>query len=195
MFLAAYWVYANGINTVIIMAVSMGAEINLSDNTLIGTLLMVQFVAAPFAMLFSRLAKNIGAKKCIYIALGIYWLITVFGYFLSKEWHFWVLGFCVATVQGGSQALSRSLIGCLMPKSKSAEFYGFFSVFEKFSSVFGPLLFGIVSTIMGASRLSVVSLFVFFAGGILLLRMVDVERGTQMANSEEVSINEMMSVV
>ncbi|HWR66426.1 MAG TPA: MFS transporter [Bellilinea sp.] len=185
MFLLAFWIYANGIGTIITMATIYGAEIGLGQTTLIGTLLMVQFLAAPFAILFGRLARKIGAKRSIYLALGIYALISILGYFLQFEWQFWVLGALVATVQGGSQALSRSLMGKMMPKSKSAEFYGFFSVFEKFASVAGPLLFGIVSTIMGESRLSIVSLIIFFVVGAFLLTRVNVERGIQAALKDE----------
>jgi MFS transporter, UMF1 family len=185
MFLAAFWVYANGIGTIIVMATIYGAEIGIGRTTLIGTLLMVQFVAAPFAIGFGWLAKRIGTKKAIYLSLGVYTLIAIIGYFMTKEWHFWALGAAVATVQGGSQALSRSLIGRMMPKSKSAEFFGFFSVSEKFSSIAGPFLFGVVSTIMGNSRLSILSLIVFFVFGTFLLTKVNVERGIAQAQKDE----------
>jgi UMF1 family MFS transporter len=185
MFLAAFWVYANGIGTIIVMATIYGAEIGIGRTTLIGTLLMVQFVAAPFAIGFGWLAKRIGTKKAIYLSLGVYTIIAIIGYFMTKEWHFWALGAAVATVQGGSQALSRSLIGRMMPKSKSAEFFGFFSVSEKFSSIAGPFLFGVVSTIMGNSRLSILSLIVFFVVGTFLLTKVNVERGIAQAEQDE----------
>jgi MFS transporter, UMF1 family len=185
LYLLTFWVYANGIGTIITMATIYGAEIGIGQTTLIGTLLMVQFLAAPFAFLFGWLAKRIGTKPSIYISLSIYTLIAIAGYFMTKEWHFWALGAAVATVQGGSQALSRSLIGRMMPKSKSAEFYGFFSVFEKFSNIAGPALFGVVSMVMGHSRLSIASLVVFFVVGIYLLTRVNVERGIQVALHEE----------
>ncbi|PKN90327.1 MAG: MFS transporter, partial [Chloroflexi bacterium HGW-Chloroflexi-7] len=136
--LLAFWVYSNGIGTIIVMATIYGAELGFSQTTLIGTLLMVQFLAAPFAFLFGWLSKKLGTKKSIYLSLCIYTLIAIAGYFLYQEWQFWVLGAAVATVQGGSQALSRSMIGKMIPRSKSAEFYGFFSVFEKFASILGP---------------------------------------------------------
>lgn len=184
-FLLAFWIYANGIGTIITMAVAYGAEIGLGQTTLIGTLLMVQFLAAPFAILFGRLAKKTGTKRAIYLSLGVYTLISIFGYFLKFEWQFMALGALVATVQGGSQALSRSLMGKMMPKSQSAEFYGFFSVFEKFANVAGPFLFGIVATLMGESRLSIVSLIIFFGVGAYILTKVDVERGIKAAAEEE----------
>ncbi len=185
MFLLAFWIYANGIGTIITMATAYGAEIGIQQNTLIGTLLMVQFLAAPFAMLFGWLSKKLGAKPSLFISLCIYTVIAVGGYFLQYEWQFWALGAAVATVQGGSQALSRSLMSRLMPKSKSAEFFGFFSVFEKFANIAGPALFGLVSTLMGHSRLSIVSLVLFFAVGMILLKRVDVARGVQVAAQEE----------
>ena len=183
--LLAFWIYANGIGTIITMATIYGKELNFSDTTLIGTLLMVQILAAPFALLFGWLAKKIGTKKAIYISLVIYSLIAVAGYFLYQEWQFWVLGAAVATVQGGSQALSRSMIGKMMPKSKSAEFYGFFSVFEKFASILGPFIFGVVSRIMNESRLSIASLILFFGVGLYVLTKVNLERGVKVALEEE----------
>ena len=183
--LLAFWVYSNGIGTIIVMATIYGAELGFSQTTLIGTLLMVQFLAAPFAFLFGWLSKKLGTKKSIYLSLCIYTLIAIAGYFLYQEWQFWVLGAAVATVQGGSQALSRSMIGKMIPRSKSAEFYGFFSVFEKFASILGPALFGVVSTIMGESRLSISSLVIFFALGIFILSKVDIAKGIAVAEQEE----------
>jgi UMF1 family MFS transporter len=184
-FLLAFWVYSNGIGTIILMATIYGAEIGIGQTTLIGTLLMVQFLAAPFAIFFGWLPKKIGTKNSIYIALTIYCIVAIAGYFLQHEWQFWALGAGVATVQGGSQALSRSLFGRMMPKSKSAEFYSFFSVFEKFSTILGPALFGAVSMIMGHSRLSIVSLIIFFLGGMALLKTVDVDHGIAVAQADE----------
>jgi UMF1 family MFS transporter len=190
MAMLAFWVYANGIGTIITMATIYATELGFSQITTIGTLLMVQFLAAPFAFLFGWLSRRLGTKKSIYLSLSVYIVISIAGYFLYREWQFWVLGAMVATVQGGSQALSRSLIGKLMPKSKSAEFYGFFSVFEKFASILGPLLFGVVSTIMGESRLSIASLVIFFVVGLIILTKVDVPRGIAAAQEEEASMTD-----
>lgn len=184
-FIVAFWLYNNGIGTIIFMATIYGTELGFSSTTTIGTLLMVQFVAIPFAFLFGWLAKKIGTKRSILLSLLIYTLIAIGGYFLYKEIHFWLLGFAVAMVQGGSQALSRSLCGRMMPKSKSAEFFSFFSVSEKIAGTVGPLLFGVVSRIMGGSRLSIVSLIVFFALGALLLWRVNEKEGILIADAEE----------
>ncbi|MBA4419653.1 MAG: MFS transporter [Anaerolinea sp.] len=189
MFLLSFWIYTNGIGTIIIMATAFGKELGFSTTTLIGTLLMVQFLAAPFAILFGKLAAKMGTKRAIYLSLSIYSVIAILGFFMYHDWQFWMLGALVATVQGGSQALSRSLIGRMMPKSKSAEFYSFFSVFEKFASILGPLLFGVVSTIAGESRLSIISLIVFFSLGIVILTRVNVDKGIQIAQAEELELH------
>lgn len=184
-FIVAFWLYNNGIGTIIFMATIYGTELGFSSTTTIGTLLMVQFVAIPFAFLFGWLAKKIGTKQSILLSIFIYTLIAIGGYFLYKEIHFWLLGFAVATVQGGSQALSRSLCGRMMPKSKSAEFFSFFSVSEKIAGTVGPLLFGVVSRMMGGSRLSILSLIAFFALGGILLWQVNEKDGIAIAETEE----------
>jgi MFS transporter, UMF1 family len=184
-FLLAFLVYSNGIGTIITMAVALGTDMGFGTLTLIGTLLLVQFVAAPFAILFGRLPKKLGLRQTINLSLLIYIIIAIIGFFMTKEWHFILLGLAVATVQGGSQALSRSLIGQLMPKSKTAEFYGFFSVSEKFNTVLGPLVFAVVKTITGNSRLAIISLVIFFLAGIVILAKVNIERGIQTAKAED----------
>ncbi len=184
-FIIAFWLYNNGIGTIIYMATIYGTELGFSSTTTIGTLLMVQFVAMPFAFLFGWLAKKMGTKSAILLCLGIYTLIAIAGYFLYQEWQFWALGFAVATVQGGSQALSRSLMGRMMPKSKSAEFYSFFSISEKIAGTVGPLLFGAVSAAVGGSRLAIVSLIVFFASGGYLLTRVNDKEGILIAEQED----------
>jgi len=184
-FIIAFWLYNNGIGTIITMATIYGTELEFSSTTTIGTLLMVQFVAIPFSFLFGWLGKKIGTKKSILISLGVYAAIAIGGYFMYQEIHFWILGFGVAMVQGGSQALSRSLFSRMLPKSQSAEFYSFFSVSEKVAGSFGPFLFGMVSTVMGGSRLSIVSLIIFFIVGGYLLTKVDENEGMRVAREEE----------
>lgn len=190
LFLVAFWFYNNGIGTIITMATIYGAEIGIGRTTLIGTLLMVQFLGVPFAFAFGWLAKRIGTKPAIYLSLMIYTAIATAGYFMSQEWHFWALGAAVATVQGGSQALSRSLLGRMMPKSKSAEFFGFFSVSEKFAGIAGPALFATVSRLAGNSRLSIISLIVFFFIGAILLGRVNVGEGIRAAEAEELALSQ-----
>jgi UMF1 family MFS transporter len=185
LFLLTFFVYANGIGTIITMAVAFGTDLGFGTMILIGTLLMVQFVAAPFAILFGKLSKILGIKKAITLSLCIYTGIAIIGYFMTKEWHFILLGFGVAMVQGGSQALSRSLVGQLMPKSKSAEFYGFYSVSEKFNTVIGPILFSVINQLTGNSKLAIISLVIFFVAGIIMLTKVNIERGIKEAQAED----------
>ena len=185
LFLLTFFVYANGIGTIITMAVAFGTDLGFGTMILIGTLLMVQFVAAPFAILFGKLSKVLGIKKAITLSLLIYTGIAIIGYFMTKEWHFILLGFAVAMVQGGSQALSRSLVGQLMPKSKSAEFYGFYSVSEKFNTVIGPILFSVINQLTGNSKLAIISLVIFFVAGIIMLTKVNIERGITEAQAED----------
>lgn len=184
-FLLAFLIYSNGIGTIITMAVALGTDMGFGTLVLIGTLLLVQFVAAPFAILFGKLPQKLGLRQTINLSLLIYTLIAIIGFFMTREWHFILLGLGVATVQGGSQALSRSLIGQLMPKSKTAEFYGFFSVSEKFNTILGPLVFALVKTFTGNSRLAIISLVIFFLVGIVILAKVNIERGIQTAKAED----------
>jgi len=190
-FLLTFFVYANGIGTIITMAVAFGTDLGFGTLILIGTLLMVQFVAAPFAIWFGKLAKKIGIKQTITLSLLIYTGVALGGFFMTQEWHFLLLGFGVATVQGGSQALSRSLVGQLMPKSKTAEFYGFFSVSEKFNTVVGPFIMALITQLTGDGRYGIVSLVIFFLAGIFMLRRVDIERGVKQAQAEDAKMVRM----
>jgi len=191
LFLITFFVYANGIGTIITMAASYAKDLEFSTLTVLGTFLMVQFVAAPFSILFGKLAEKMGNKKAITLALVIYSIVAIVGYFMTEEWHMFLLGFGVAMVQGGSQALSRSLIGKMMPKSKSAEFYGFFSVSEKFNTVVGPALMSLITARTGDPRHGIVSLVIFFVAGIIMLRFVNVERGIAQAEAVDAQMVEL----
>jgi len=184
-FLIAYWLYNDGIGTIITMAAIYGAELGIPNEHLIGAILMVQFVAAPFAFLFGWLAKRFGTKRSILLALAIYGCIAIVGYFVTSTLHFWALAFAVATVQGGSQALSRSLFGAMSPKSRSAEFFGFYDISSKFSGIVGPALFGFVGAAMGSSRYAILALVTLFILGGILLYGVDDQRGMAVAAAED----------
>lgn len=181
LFLIAFWVYNDGIGTIIKMATIYGAEIGIDQTTLIGALLMTQFVGIPFAFGFGRLARVLGTKNSIMVGLFVYTMISIGGYFMETALHFWILAFLVGTVQGGTQALSRSLFGSMLPKSKTCEFYGFYGMSSKFAGIIGPLVFAIVTQIAGSSRLSIVSLIVFFIVGGFLLSRVDEKEGIRIA--------------
>ena len=179
--LVAFLIYNDGIGTMIRMAGPYGQEIGLPQNALITAFVMVQFVGIPFAFAFGWLAGRIGAKTSIFIALLVYVVISIVGYYMTSAWQFFLLSFLVATVQGGSQALSRSLFASMIPPSKSSEFFGFFGVFEKFAGIVGPALFAITVRATGSSRNAILSVIAFFVIGALLLWKVDVEEGKRVA--------------
>jgi len=136
-------------------------------------------VGIPFAFAFGMLADRIGAKRSIFISLAVYTLISVMGYYMKTERDFYVLAMMVAAVQGGSQALSRSLFATMIPRDRSSEFFGFFSIFEKFGAIAGPAIFGLASMLTGSSRSAILSVIVFFVAGAALLALVNVEEGQQ----------------
>ena len=144
---------------------------------------MVQFVGVPFSFLFGALAGRIGAKTALFGALAVYVGISMLGYFMPTTWQFFALAFLVGTVQGGSQALSRSLFARMIPKHKSSEYFGFFSVFEKFAGIAGPAVFALSVTLFGSSRVAVLSVIVFFVLGALVLTRVNVEEGEAYAKA------------
>jgi len=180
-FLVAFWLYNDGIGTIISMAVIFGAEINIPQSHLIGSILAVQFIGIPFSVLFGRLADWMGTKRAIFLGLAVYTIISLGGYFIQTALHFWILAVLVGFVQGGTQALSRSLFGAMIPKSRSAEFFSFYDVSSKFAGIIGPFVFGIVGQMTGSSRLSVVALVVFFIGGGLILLAVNEKEGKSRA--------------
>ncbi len=182
-FLVAFWLFNDGIGTIISMAVIFGAEINIAQEHLIGSILAVQFIGIPFTVLFGRLADRLGTKRAIFLGLAVYTGISLGGYFIQTALHFWILAVLVGFVQGGTQALSRSLFGTLIPKSRSAEFYSFYDVSSKFAGIIGPFVFGLVGQLTGSSRLSVVALVIFFIGGGLILLTVDEKEGRARAAS------------
>ena len=186
--LLAFLIYNDGIQTIIKMATAYGTEIGIGQSALITAVLLVQFVGIPFAFLFGMLAARIGAKRSIFIGLMAYTVITIIGYFMKTATHFFILAGLVGMVQGGTQALSRSLFATMIPAHKSGEFFGFYSVFEKFSSIFGPLLFSITIALTGSSRNAILSVIAFFAIGAVLLAMVDVEKGQRAAREAEMGV-------
>lgn len=180
-FILAFWFYNDGVGTIIKMATAYGDEIGIGLFDLIGALLMTQILGIPLTFWFGRQADRIGAKKSILMALGVYMIISVGGYFMTQAIHFWILAFLVGLVQGGTQGLSRSLYGSMVPKSKSAEFFGFYNISGKFAGVMGPAVFAFVGQLSKTSRLGILSLIFFFLVGGLLLLKVDVEEGMQAA--------------
>lgn len=177
LFVIAYMVYNDGAHTVTSMAAIYGSdELGLEPTQLMITLLLVQFVAIGGALIFGVLAKRTGAKRAVMVSLVLWSGVVIYGYFIQTATEFFILGMVVGLVLGGTQALSRSFYGAMIPEQASAEFYGFFSVFSKFSAIWGPLTFGIIRQITGTSRLAIVSLMIFFIAGLILLSYVNEEK-------------------
>jgi UMF1 family MFS transporter len=181
--LLAFLIYNDGIGTIIRMAVIYGKEIGIGQNDLIKAILIVQFVGIPFSFLFGLLAGKLGAKRAILLGLLSYTGICVLGYRMSNADEFLVLSVLVGMVQGGTQALSRSVFASLIPAAKSGEYFGFFAVAEKFAGILGPALFAVINGLSGSSRGAILGVIGFFVVGGVLLWMVDVEVGQKEAMS------------
>lgn len=252
--LVAFWFYMEGIGAIILLATAYGAALGLDTAVLIGTLLLTQFVAFPYALIYGRipnpqstgraafvsmllwtgvtlplfgvyanlhgglsitttfifiaidqiagvlfsilvgrrwlkgLAEKLDAKRAVILGLVIYLIIPLWGFFLHTQAEFFLIGWLVGTVQGGTQALSRAIFTRLSPRAKSGEFFGLYGLSEKFAGILGPLLYGIVGQITGSPRASVLSISVFFLAGIYMLWRVNERTGEQLADAEEASI-------
>ena len=179
--LLAFLIYNDGIQTIIKMATAYGTELGIDQSALIGAILLVQFVGIPCSFLFGMLAGRIGAKRALFLGLLAYTAISILGYYMKTAAHFYMLAGLVGMVQGGTQALSRSLFASMVPQHKSGEFFGFFSVFEKFAGIFGPLIFAGTIAATGSSRNAILSVIGFFAVGAAILAFVDLDAGRREA--------------
>ena len=185
LFLLAFLCYNDGIQTVIsVSAVFAREELQLSQGTIIGCFLMIQFIAMPGALVFARLAARIGTARAILLSLLLFTLVCIFAYQMTGALEFWLLGAVIAIILGGSQALSRSLFASMVPREKSAEFFGFFAISSRFASIFGPLVFALVADLSGSSRNSILALGGFFVVGGILLALVNISRGRALAERE-----------
>ena len=199
-FLLAYWFYIDGVDTIVKMAVDYGISIGFDSNDLIVALLIVQFVGFPAALVFGRLGEKWGVRKSIFLAIGIYIGITIWGMMMREKYEFYILAIVIGLVQGGIQALSRSYYSRLIPKKQAAEYFGFYNMLGKFAAIIGPALIGIVGLwVRGilmpkspteeqileigqlASRLSIGSVVILFVIGAIFLFFVDEEKGKEEA--------------
>ena len=184
LFIVAYFFYIDGVNTIISISTSYGSKLGLDDVSMILALLVTQIVAVPFSILFGKLAGKVGAINLLCGAVGVYFVITLVGFFMGFNIEqnpgdpgalqfslvlFWCMAFLVGTVQGGIQAISRSYFGKLIPADRSNEYFGFFDIFGKFAAVLGPLLVGLFTQFTGRDSVGVISLAILFAvGGTIL---------------------------
>ena len=180
-FLLAYWFYIDGVDTIVKMAVDYGVTLKFPDSALITALLMVQFIAFPCALFFNLLSKKIGVKQSVMTGIIGYGIITFLAYFMSQIWHLYTLAALVGLFQGGIQALSRSLYTRIIPKEKSAEFFGFYNMLGKFAAVIGPAMMGTITLMTGNIRYGIISIVMLFILGGYFLMKVNIEEGSQMA--------------
>jgi UMF1 family MFS transporter len=172
LFLLAYFFYIDGVGTIITMSTAYGSDLGISSTSLLIILFVTQVVAAPFALLYGRLAEKFTGKKMLYVGICVYIIVSIYAYFLETTLDFWILAMLVATSQGGIQALSRSYFAKLVPKQHSNEFFGFYNIFGKFAAIMGPLLVGVTAQVTGNSNSGVFSLVILFIIGISILAFV-----------------------
>jgi MFS transporter, UMF1 family len=179
--LLAFLLYNDGIQTMIRMATTYGSEIGLPQSAMISALLLTQFIGVPCAFAFGAIAERVGAKTAVFAGLAVYCVITVLGYYMTTSTHFFALAILVGMVQGGTQAISRSMFASMIPPHKSSEFFAFFSVFERYAGVLGPAIFAWVVSHSGSGRNALLSIVAFFVLGGVILTFVDVEAGRRAA--------------
>ncbi|MBX2823915.1 MAG: MFS transporter [Gammaproteobacteria bacterium] len=173
LFLLSYWLYIDGVATIIRMAVDYGLSIGLPSNSLITALLLVQFIGFPATLLFGRLAERIGARRGLWIGLWVYVAATTYAVFMDSSLEFYILAVALGLVQGGVQSLSRSLFSHLIPPEKNGEYFGFLNMMGKAAAVVGPVLVGFIAFLTEDPRLGIWSILILFFAGMWLLRYVD----------------------
>ncbi|MDD2213016.1 MAG: MFS transporter [Oscillospiraceae bacterium] len=171
-FLIAYFLYIDGVDTIIKMVVPYATSVLGSDGldtfTLLGILMLIQVIAFPCAIAYGRLARRFGTRKMITVGIITYMLVCLAAFNISRTWHIFILGALVASAQGGLQALSRSYFARLIPKQNANEFFGFYNIFGKFAAIIGPALMALVTTLTGSAKLSIFAILPLFAAGLIV---------------------------
>ncbi len=180
LFLLAYWLYIDGVDTIVRMAVDYGMSLGFNSGDLITALLITQFVGFPAALVFAWLANYIGTRQGILFAITVYFFTTVWATRMDDVQEFYLLAVIIGLVQGGVQALSRSFYARIIPKKQSAEFFGFYNMLGKFAAVLGPVMMGIVGLLSQSPRIAILSVSVFFLAGAILLLLVNEEKARDM---------------
>jgi UMF1 family MFS transporter len=169
LFLLAYWMYIDGVNTIQKMAVDYGLALGLETSSLIQAILMVQFIGFPAALIFGWIGQRISPVVGLFFCIGVYALVTIYATLLDTSAEFFIMAAATGCVQGGIQALSRSYYGRLIPADRAGTFFGFYNMMSKFAAVLGPFLMGITALVTGNSRLAILSIVVLFIAGAILL--------------------------
>ena len=178
-FLVAFFLYSDGVSSIIRMATAYGSTIGLDAVTLLMVLLVTQFVAFPFAIIYGKLSRRYGAKSMIYFGIGTYCVVCAVALFMNPARDlqtltimFWALAMLVGTAQGGIQALSRSYFGRIIPKEKSNEYFGFYNVFSRFASVLGTTIFGVITILTGQPHFGIAGIAMLFVAAAVIFRFV-----------------------
>ncbi len=172
LFLVAYFLYIDGVDTIIVMSTAYGTDLGIDSTNLLIILFVTQVVAAPFAILYGRLAKRFTGKRMLYVGIMVYIVVCIYAFFLKTTMDFWILAMLVASSQGGIQALSRAYYAKLVPKHKANEFFGFYTIFGRFAAILGPLLVAATAKITGSTSSGVLSLVILFILGLVILSRV-----------------------
>ena len=172
LFLLAYFFYIDGVHTIIRMAVDYGLSLGFPSDSLIIALLITQFVGFPAALVFGLVAARVGPKPALYFGVAVYVAVTVWAYFMTTVTEFYVLAVVVGLVQGGVQAISRSLYARFVPASQTGEFFGFFNMIGRFAAIVGPSLVAVTGLLTGSSRLGILSVIALLFIGMVLLSFV-----------------------
>ncbi|RTZ76336.1 MAG: MFS transporter [Gammaproteobacteria bacterium] len=175
LFLFAYWLYIDGVDTIVRMAVDYGLAIGFEPEDLLAALLVTQFVGFPSALFFGWLGARLGPKSGIMIALGVYTLVVLWAWVMKRQWEFYGLAVMIGLVQGGVQSLSRSLYARLIPPDRAGVFFGIYNMLGKFAAVIGPLLVGLVGVATRSSRTGILAILILFVGGAMVLHQVRVK--------------------
>jgi UMF1 family MFS transporter len=185
LFLVGYWLYIDGLDTIVRMAVDFGLSLGFDAGNLVIAILITQFVGFPAAIAYGWLGQRIGPRRGIFIGLAVYMGVCVWGYFMDSVAEFYVMAIVVGLVQGGVQALSRSFYTRIIPRTMAGEFFGFYNMLGKFAVVLGPPLMGAVSVATGNPRYSILAIIVLFVIGAALLYLVDETKGRAAAEALE----------
>jgi UMF1 family MFS transporter len=174
MFLLAYWFYIDGVDTVVRMAVDYGKALHFDNTVLMTALLITQVIGFPAALVYAWLGPRIGTRRAILVGLAAYLLVILWGTVMESPTEFYGLAVMIGLIQGGIQALSRSLYSRLIPRDEAAEFFGFYNMLGKSAAFIGPTMMAVVKSVTGSARVSMLSLSVLFLiGGFLLTRVKD----------------------
>lgn len=179
LFLLAYWMYIDGVNTIMKMAVDYGLALGFPANSLITAILMIQFIGFPLTLLFGWLGDRISPLLGIFVAIVVYTAVTFYAVVMTNVTEFYIMSAAIGCVQGAIQAMSRSYYGRLIPPDRASEFFGFYNMMGKFASVLGPFLMAATAAITGNSRMAILSVAILFVGGSIMLAVAT--RSTRVA--------------